>query len=267
MNAQTDEKFELEHDLRKALRNGELHLHYQPIVEILSGTIVSVEALLRWQHPVHGLLPPDSFIHLAEENGSIGRIGEWVIGEALRQCALWRDAGLPNVGMAVNVSAAQFEGPIVDIVGDALRRNGVPGSQLTIELTESVLVHSVASPRRTIDELKQLGLKLSIDDFGTGYSSLSYLERFPIDKLKIDRSFMPTDVNHSRSGLIASAVIALGESLDMTIIAEGVETKEQCEFVLSKGCGLAQGFLYSPALPADEIAELLGSELSHRILA
>lgn len=267
MSARTHEKFELEHDLRRALRNNELELHYQPVVDIVSKQILSVEALLRWQHPVHGMLLPDTFIALAEENGSIGRIGEWVIREALRQAAAWRDDGLPEIGMAINVSVAQFDGPIVETLADALREHQISGERIAIELTESILVHSAASPRRTIDELKQLGVKLAIDDFGTGYSSLSYLERFPIDTLKIDRTFMPADVKHTQSGLIASAVIALGEGLGMTVIAEGVETKEQCDFVLSKGCRLAQGHLFAPALPPEDLARLLRGELSHSILA
>lgn len=267
MSTRSYERFELENDLRRALRDDELRVYYQPIFDMRSGVAVGLEALVRWEHPVRGLLTPDLFIPIAEENGMIGRIGDWVLREAAQQNAAWQREGLPKVAVAVNVSAHQFDMPIVELVQSALDDAGLDPEYLALELTESILMQSAASPSHTIQELKSLGIRIAIDDFGTGYSSLSYLERFPIDVIKIDRSFMPGDTQVPQAGLIASAIISLAQSLGLHVVAEGVETHEQREFLIARGCAIAQGYLYSPAVPADQIGQLLRGNLGHRVLA
>ncbi|HEV7178463.1 MAG TPA: EAL domain-containing protein [Candidatus Baltobacteraceae bacterium] len=267
MSFRSYERFELEHDLRRALRDREFQLYYQPIVDMRSGEIAALEALLRWEHPVRGLLLPAVFIEGAEENGMIVRMGEWALGEAVRQNAVWQEQGLTPVVMSVNVSARQFDGPFVDTVRSTLRSARLDPRYLALELTESTLIQNVASPSRAILELKAIGVELAIDDFGTGYSSLSYLERFPIDTIKIDRSFMPRDMLAPQAGFIAGAVISLAQGMGLRVIAEGIETEEQASFLLARGCVLGQGHLYAPAMPAPEIERLLRGDLGHRVLA
>ncbi len=266
MSLRSYERFELEHDLRRALRDDEFQLYYQPIVDIHTGDILALEALLRWEHPVRGLLSPEDFIELAEDTGLIERLGEWALFEATRQAGEWQRAGLDPVVTAVNVSAKQFEGPIVETVRAALCAARLEPQYLTLELTESVLVQSVSSPD-AISELKALGVEIAIDDFGTGYSSLSYLERFPIDVIKIDRTFMPVETSRPQSGFIAGAIISLAHGMGIRVVAEGIETAAQADFLLSRGCTVGQGHLYAPAMPATEIERLLRGDVGDRILA
>lgn len=240
-------------DLRHVVERGELVLHYQPQLNLFSGHIVGVEALLRWAHPVQGLVPPLQFIPLAEESGLIVPISEWVLEHACAQAAAWRAAGLPALRMAVNLSARHFRFlDLIDTVRGALQRSGLNPAALELELTEGTVMHDVAAAIRTVDALKALGVRLSLDDFGTGHSSLAYLSRFAIDTIKIDQSFVRDVTTNAVNASIVSATIAMAHKLDKTVIAEGVETVGQARFLRSRDCEEMQGFLFSPALPAAE---------------
>jgi EAL domain-containing protein (putative c-di-GMP-specific phosphodiesterase class I) len=269
MNSFTRERLELESSLRNALSREELVLHYQPKVDMQGGHIIGVEALLRWQHPTLGLLPPDAFIPLAEETGLIIPIGEWVVGEACRQAQAWHRAGLNHLRVAVNLAAQQFRAAnLVDKVRDALERSGLPGRFLELELTETAVMQDAEQSATILQQLSALGVRLSVDDFGTGYSSLSYLQRFPLNKVKIDRSFV-CDIDRSESNqAIVRAIVSLGHSLHLSVIAEGVETFEQLECLRTIGCDQYQGYYRSFALPADALEAMVRSELtataSHR---
>lgn len=253
----TLERLMLESGLRSALSRQEFMLFYQPQIEAQTGTIVGVEALIRWRHPELGMISPLRFIPLAEETGQIIAIGEWVLDTACAQARAWLDAGHP-VRVSVNLSARQFrERNIAERVEQALARAGLPAEWLELELTESMVMHDVTRAANALRRLRDLGVKVSIDDFGTGYSSLAYLKRFEIDKLKIDRSFVaeiPFDANDMA---IAGAVIALGKSLKLRVVAEGVETQGQLEFLMAQGCHDIQGFYYSRPVEAAAITRLL----------
>lgn len=255
MNVDAMEHMQLQGMLRNAINNGEFILHYQPQVDIGSGRIVGAEALLRWQHPTLGLVPPDRFIPLAERSGLIVPIGEWVINEACRQAQAWRETdGLLSMMIAVNLSALQFKrGNIVETVSRALSRSGLPAGLLELELTESILLQDVASVMQTLRDLKGIGIKLSIDDFGTGYSSLSYLKRLAVDKLKIDQSFVQDMVDDADAAAIVMAIIQLGSTLQLTTIAEGVENELQHNLLEAYGCDEIQGYFYARPLPAEEL--------------
>jgi diguanylate cyclase (GGDEF)-like protein len=258
MNVDAMARMQLQNSLRAAIRNNEFKLHYQPQVDIGNGRIVGVEALIRWLRPDGVLVPPSDFIPAAEQSGLIIPIGEWVMREACRQAANWRLAGLPPVKMAVNLSAVQLKrGNIVETVSAALEYSGLPPSWLELELTESVLVHDVDAVMRTLGALKELGVQLSIDDFGTGYSSLSYLKRLAVDKLKIDHSFVRDLVTDSEDAAIVNAIIQLGRSLQLSVIAEGVETETQLAFLHRAECNEMQGFLFSRPVPAADLETLL----------
>jgi EAL domain-containing protein (putative c-di-GMP-specific phosphodiesterase class I) len=223
-----------------------------------SGRIVGAEALIRWHHPALGLLGPNRFITVAEERGFIVQLGNWVIREACRQSAAWRAAGLPEITLAVNLSALQFrQHDLVMTLERALSTNNLPGSALDVEVTESVVMDDVDATMQTIYAIKRMGSQLSIDDFGTGYSSLSYLKRFKADKLKIDRSFVEDIPGDSDDSAIAKAIINLAQTLNMKVVAEGVETIEQWQFLLSEGCDQVQGYLLAKPMPAHEFAVLL----------
>jgi diguanylate cyclase (GGDEF)-like protein/PAS domain S-box-containing protein len=258
LNTRAFERLSLENSLRRALERGEFRLHYQPLIDLTSGAIVGVEALIRWQHPDFGLVMPDRFIMVAEDTGLIVPIGEWVIQEACRQNNAWQKAGLPPIRVSVNLSALQFKQRNLDeVIARILAESGVSPGLLELELTESAIMNGTESTVETLRNFKTMGLRLSIDDFGTGYSSLSYLKRFPIDKLKIDRSFVRDVSTDPDDAAIASAIIAMAHSLRLKVIAEGVETKEQLDFLLREGCDGAQGYYYSKPLPAAEMEQFL----------
>jgi diguanylate cyclase (GGDEF)-like protein/PAS domain S-box-containing protein len=244
--------------LREAIGNGEMVLHYQPQVSALSGEIVGVEALVRWQTQDLGLLPPGRFIRVAEELGLIVELGRWVLNEACRQLRAWSDAGLPAVPVAVNVSALQLHRPtFVDDVRDTLERHGLAARMLEIELTESAIMENVQRMVETMVALKRLGVRLALDDFGIGFSSLSYLKRFPLDKLKIDQSFV-REVSHSPGDAgIVRAIVAMGHQLQLTVMAEGVESEAQLGYLRRNHCDQLQGMFLSAPLPADGAARLL----------
>ncbi len=255
----------LQEGLRSALTNHEFSLVYQPQVDLRTGAIFAVEALTRWNHPTLGVVPPTKFIPLAEESGLIIALGDWVLHEACRQNKAWQDAGMPPVTVSVNVSARQFrDRDWVRRVSDALRETGLEAKYLELELTESMLMHDVGQAVATMRELQALGVNFAIDDFGTGYSSLSALKSFPVARLKIDRSFvrdLPFDANE-RS--IATAVISLGQKLNMRVIAEGVENHEQLAFLRDNQCDEIQGFHFSEPVASDAVAEMLRKQSKAR---
>ncbi len=258
MGAKAQERMELEAALRLAIERDQLELHYQPQIDGRDGRIVGVEALVRWRHPQLGLVPPARFIPLAEETGLILPIGEWVLRTACAQAMAWRAAGCTALSMAVNVSARQIQQQDVPaLVREVLRDTGLPPGCLELELTESALMHDTEAAIATMRHLERLGVRLALDDFGTGYSSLSYLRRFPIDVLKIDRSFTADVTGDTGAASITRAIIAMAQSLDMTTVAEGVETQEQLEFLAGLGCQVMQGYHISRPLPADRVTALL----------
>ena len=240
----------LDHAMRQALVSGRFRLHYQPQVSLVDGRILGAEALLRWRDPEMGEIPPGRFIPVAEESGFIVPIGDWVLSQAVRQIALWHSKGL-HIPVAVNVSAVQFQqAHFVDRVASVVAVSGIPASLLELELTESILVHDADEALQRLHALARLGVRMSIDDFGTGYSSLAYLKRFPIDKLKIDRSFiMGLPQDESDAGIVR-AILQMARALDMKVIAEGVETEAQRQFLHDAGCDQFQGYLFAPALDA-----------------
>ncbi|WP_269532698.1 EAL domain-containing protein [Chitinimonas sp. BJYL2] len=258
MNTKAREILALENQLRRALERNEFVLHYQPQVEMETGRIVGVEALVRWQHPERGLVGPMHFIPIAEQRGLIGAIGQWVLREACMQNLRWQQAGLPPIEVAVNLSAVQFyRSELVDEIARTLNETGLDARWLALEVTESVIVQDVESTIGTLAALKRMGLKLAIDDFGTGYSSLNYLKRFKVDKLKIDRSFVMDIPGDSDDSAITRAVIHLSRNLGLYVIAEGVETEEQWRFLRQEGCGEVQGYLVSRPLAPDDLAAFL----------
>ncbi|MBK1890910.1 EAL domain-containing protein [Undibacterium sp. 14-3-2] len=258
MNSGLTEQIRLTGGLVHALRNQEFRIHYQPQSDIHSGKIIGAEALLRWQHPVDGLISPGKFISLAERSGHIVPIGEWVLNEACRQAVSWLRDHPDAPVVAVNLSALQFKrGKILDVVANALTKSGLPPHQLELELTESILLQDVGATINILHGLKNLGVKLSIDDFGTGYSSLSYLKQLAVDKLKIDQSFVRDMLTSADGAAIVKTIIQLGHNLQLTVIAEGVETKEQLACLNEYGCDEVQGYLLSHPLPADELSRLL----------
>ncbi len=253
MNVRAHAVLLLENNLRQALGTAQMSLHYQPKINAASGTVTGMEALARWHHPVQGFIGPIDFIPVAESSGLIIPLGTWILGEATRQTAAWTQAGLDDLTCAVNVSAVQLRQPdFCASVALALAASGLPAKQLQIELTESTLMEDAQQTREIIDGLKTLGVTLAIDDFGTGYSSLSYLKQLPIDVLKIDRSFVSELHESSNDRPIVAAVIAMGHSLGLTIVAEGVESQQQLAVLCQLGCDEIQGYLCSRPLPAAE---------------
>ncbi|MEO8059904.1 MAG: GGDEF domain-containing phosphodiesterase, partial [Burkholderiales bacterium] len=247
-DARSRSRMHLDHAMRQALAQGRFRLHYQPQVEIGSGQIVGAEALIRWRDPELGEISPGEFIPVAEETGFIVPIGEWVLRQAVKQAAAWQASGMPTV-VSVNVSALQFQQPgFVDGVASVLREAGLASEWLELELTESILLQDAQDAMLRLQALAQLGVKLAIDDFGTGYSSLAYLKRFPIGRLKIDRSFISGLPKDESDAGIVRAIVSMGRALRLQIIAEGVETIAQRDFLQQAGCDLFQGFLFSPAL-------------------
>lgn len=252
MNAEALGRLQLEHELRKAVDNGEFTLWYQPIVELRNRWATGAEALVRWEHPERGVVPPGEFIRLCEDSGLIVPLGEWILRGVCRQIRAWEEAGFDALRISVNLSARQLrQRGIVRTVQDILDETGVRPGSLAIELTESLLMESGGTTERRIRELAELGVVLAIDDFGTGYSSLSYLKNFPVSTLKIDRSFIVDITTSSDAAAITTAIIALAKAMDLEVIAEGVETKEQAAFLRDRGCQKVQGYLFGrPAPPA-----------------
>ena len=257
MNLGMQARMRLETGLRQALAEQQLLLHYQPKYALGSGRIIGAEALVRWHHPQHGMIPPAEFIPLAESTGLVVQVGEWVLEAACAQAQAWKLAGLPPIRLAVNVSAREFTAALPARVAATLARYGLEAAWLELEITESTLMHNIERVIGIMDRITALGVALSLDDFGTGYSSLSYLKRFPIDTLKIDRSFttgIPTDASDCA---IASTIISIAQQLHHKVIAEGVETAEQLAFLKSSGCDEVQGYLFSRPLPAREFERAL----------
>ncbi len=261
MNARAMYRLKLENSLRHALERGEFRLHYQPKACLHTGRVTGVEALLRWERPDHGLVPPADFVPLLEDTGLIVPVGEWVIAEACRQIAAWRASGREPVSIAINISARQFAARnLGEIVKRVLDEHGADPRYIELELTESLLMVNTEEAVRTLEYLKSMGLRLSIDDFGTGYSSLSYLKRFPIDALKIDRSFIDEITTDVGDATITRAVIGMAHNLGLKVVAEGVETEEQISFLSANGCDEAQGYYFARPRPAGEITEWLRGE-------
>ena len=258
MNTSVGARLNLERRLRRALRDGEFLLHYQPQVDIETGHIVGMEALVRWHDPEVGLVPPSAFIPVAEESGLIGPLSEWVLREACRQNKAWQDDGLPPARVSVNLSARQFQQrDIAKLVMAILEETGLEPQYLELELTESTIMRNAEEAVTMLSELHALGIGLAIDDFGTGYSSLSYLKRFPVDRLKIDRSFVSDIGASSDDETITSAIIALAHSLQLQVIAEGVETAAQLDFLKERACNEMQGYFFARPMPHDAIPALL----------
>jgi diguanylate cyclase (GGDEF)-like protein/PAS domain S-box-containing protein len=258
MNASASARMNMERRLRRALRDNEFLLHYQPQVDIVTGRIVGMEALVRWRDPEVGLVPPSSFIPVAEESGLIGQLTEWVLREACGQNKAWQDQGLPPARVSVNLSAREFhQRNIAELVTRVLEETGLAPQYLELELTESTIMRNAEEAVTMLNDLHALGIGLAIDDFGTGYSSLSYLKRFPVDRLKIDRSFVSDIGASSDDETITSAIIALAHSLELQVIAEGVETSAQLDFLRARACDEMQGYYFAKPMPRDAIPALL----------
>jgi diguanylate cyclase (GGDEF)-like protein/PAS domain S-box-containing protein len=265
MRVEAVERLEMEQALRRALGRSEFRLFYQPVLDVDSGSIVGVEALLRWDHPERGLLRPPEFISLAEDTGLIIPIGKWALQEACRQAQRWREAEPDRkpLTIAVNLSARQLAQPdVADMVAEALEMTGTDPSQVWLEITESVLTGDTEATIGALRALKALGVRLSVDDFGTGYSSLLYLKRFPVDTLKVDRAFVAGLGTHPEDTAIVAGVVRLAQTLGLTAIAEGVETEEQRAALLALGCDLAQGYLFGHPEPPEDLGELTGQALA-----
>ena len=260
MEAGTHDKVRLESEMHSALARGEFELYYQPKVDTMSGYFYSAEALIRWRHPERGLVSPAAFIPLAEECGLIGPIGEWVLREACRQGRAWQLAGLPSLRIAVNVAAAQFRsGNLVETIRSALADAQFEPRLLEVELTESAVMSDPEESIKTLERLSEMGVLVSVDDFGTGYSSMSYLRRFPIDHLKIDRSFLSEITARSDDASIVGAIVSLAHNLRLKVIAEGVETTAQLDLLKTLGCDQYQGYQFSPPVPVADFERLMRS--------
>ncbi|HZA82696.1 MAG TPA: EAL domain-containing protein, partial [Actinomycetes bacterium] len=253
-------------DLRRALETGELFLHYQPTIDLASGQVVGAEALARWQHPIRGLVPPTEFIPLAEASGLIQRLGAWVLLEACRQASSWQQINAHRdkpLTLSVNLSGKQLQhAQVVEDVAEALRDSGLPPESLVLEMTESVLMDDSETVLDILRQLKQLGPRLAIDDFGTGYSSLSYLHRFPVDMLKIDRSFVERLSHASDNAELARTIVRLGQSLQLVTVAEGVEDSAQFLALRRMGCDVGQGYYFGRPMEGEHIERLLSDELA-----
>ena len=253
MREQALRRMQTESELRRAIDGRELRVHYQPIVDVVTGQTVGVEALARWQHPERGLLGPGEFIAVAEEVGLITRLGSWVLTEASTQVAAWQRTFGP-LELCVNVSGRQLASPgFADEVAMIARESGILAGTLGLEITESVLIEDATAPVAVLSDLHDRGLRLLLDDFGTGYSSLSYVKNFPLDSLKLDRSFIAGLGHHVEDSAIVEAIVSMARAVGMGVVAEGVETPAQLARLLSLGCERAQGYLFARPMPADEL--------------
>ncbi|MEE3158396.1 MAG: EAL domain-containing protein, partial [Pseudomonadota bacterium] len=256
MNARALERLALENDLRRAVQEQAFELAYQPQFSCADGRLTGAEALLRWRHPQRGAVSPAEFVPIAEELGLIGTLGEWVLEEAARQTAAWQAQGLHLPRLAVNLSSMQFDdGELASQIVTILERHGLAPSLLELELTESILLRNIDATMQTLDALKRKGMHIAIDDFGTGYSALNYLRDFPIDTLKIDRGFIHSMHPGSRDARLAEAIVAMGRSLDLRVLAEGVETAEQFALIGQFGCDEVQGYHLGRPVSADEFCQ------------
>jgi EAL domain-containing protein (putative c-di-GMP-specific phosphodiesterase class I) len=255
MNVLMTERLEMESKLRRALEREQFLLHYQPRIDMASGRVVGAEALIRWKIAENEIISPARFIPVAEETGLIVSIGRWVLETACAQNVSWQRAGLPPVVVSVNVSARQFrQGGFVDTVAEVLAKTGLEARYLEIELTESMVMHDADKLTAMLDELNNLGVQIAVDDFGTGYSSLSYLKRFPVDRLKVDQSFVHDITTDSDNATIARTIISLGHNLGLKVVAEGVETAEQVEFLRQNHCDEMQGYYFGRPVGAPEFS-------------
>jgi len=258
MNQQTLQHLLLEHELRKAIEHNEFFLVYQPFFNLKTGKVTGLEALLRWQHPERGIILPNEFINLAEETGLIMSIGEWVLQNACKQNQIWKTMNLPLLPIAVNLSSRQFKHPsIITIIKNSISKNNISPQLLQVEITESLIIDNFPETIKLLEQLKKMGVSLALDDFGTGYSSLSYLKRLPIDKLKIDQSFIRDLNNLTDGGAIVELIIQMGNSLKLKVLAEGVETEQQLKFLQLHGCDEAQGYYFSQPLSPEDCTKLL----------
>ncbi len=264
MHMAARKRLQLSGDLRRALRDGELTVQYQPLVRLDDGRVLGAEALARWTHPVLGDVSPEDFIPIAEETGLIVDLGRWVLGEACRQARVWQDTGEAEkpIYVSVNVSARQFRQPgtVVRQVREATSESGVDPSLLVLEITESVLMQDREAVGRELSELQDLGVRVAIDDFGTGYSALSYLREFPIDMVKMDRSFVKDLASGAGDAALVRSVVELGGALDMQIVAEGIEERGQLESLNGLDCDLGQGYFFARPLAPEEITAMLAGE-------
>ena len=262
MNSVAQEKHSIESDLRTAIDREEFVLHYQPQIDMTTGKVVGVEALVRWQHPFRGLVQPDMFIAVAEDTGLILPIGDWVLKTACRQSTSWTSDGLPPIRMAVNLSAQQFrQDNLPSLVADIIAETGIAPHLLELEITESDAMKNSEETILHLRHFKEMGVELAIDDYGTGYSSLGYLKLYPVNRLKIDRSFIKDIETSSDDSAIAAATIALAHALGKKVVAEGVETAGQLNFLREQKCDIVQGYYYSRPLPAAELAEFVRNNL------
>ena len=263
MNEKAIARLQIESELLNALHNGEFELYFQPKVRLTDLSVVGAEALLRWNHPKRGTISPDKFVEIAEQTGAIVEIGQWVISEACRASREFSEHSDREISVAINLSARQFNEP--DLVNDirrTIKREGADPKNIEFEITETMLMNDVERAAKMLKRLRDLGIGLAIDDFGTGYSSFNYLKKFPIRTVKIDRSFV-MDIPHNTDDMaISAAVIAMSKQLNMSTVAEGVETREQLSFLQDSGCDLAQGFLFGEALPKREMLPLITPNLS-----
>ncbi|MEH2422955.1 MAG: bifunctional diguanylate cyclase/phosphodiesterase [Nostoc sp.] len=258
INAQLQERLSLENELYGALGRCEMLVYYQPLIDLHSGQVIAMEALIRWQHPTLGLISPAKFIPIAEANGLIVPIDQWVLRTACAQNRAWQLAGFTPIRISVNLSARQFEHPnLVEVVSQILEETGLKASYLELEVTESFLMADIERSVKTLKQLRELGIWLALDDFGTGYSSLNYLKQFPVNMLKIDQSFVKDIMSNPDSAAVTDAIIALAKSLRLNITAEGVETQEQLDYLKMQGCHEGQGFYFSCPVSADVIAPML----------
>jgi diguanylate cyclase (GGDEF)-like protein len=268
LNARMQQRVALEQDLRRALDNGELVLHYQPQIDLESGKIIGVEALVRWQHPTRGLLAPGEFISIAEDSGLIVRLTSWVLNQACRQQRIWQEAGCEPCRIAVNVSPSHLQREdLAAMVEVALNDSGMESECLEIEVTEALLLGDMAKVLRTLNHLHTLGVSIALDDFGTGYSSLSYLRQLPVDRLKIDRSFVSRVNGHPRENSVIDAIIGLGHNLDMRVIGEGVENVRQAAYLRDQGCDEGQGYYFQRPVVAEQLTASLQKKAASAGLA
>ncbi len=257
MQAQAESRIHLANDLRDAMAQQQFQVYYQPIVELATGKLVKAEALLRWQHPVRGLVPPDLFIPVAEDTGIIRELGDWVFHEALKMIMLWREQWHDEcVQVSINMSPRQFmQGQNIESWLGYIKKIGVPGECIAIEITEGLLLDDQENVKEKLAKFREAGIRVALDDFGTGYSAMAYLKKFNIDYLKIDRSFVRDLAIDESDRAIAETIVVMAKKLGMKAIAEGIETVEQRDMLLAVGCEYAQGYLYSPGIPDSEFLD------------